>query len=454
MRVSLILILFMSRAAVAGAQTIERPQPFDSAERILAVTPALAARLGLQPPTWPARGDYREARLYAVDPGGGFVLVVQQPSGALERFSLTGAELMALRSAIDAGMNATGRPSAESANDVVSEPAGNAFSRHQTALAATLYAPLAASLANDGSVAGAVYLLVTGGTFFASYAATQSAPFTRAQSALAADLGFAAAANGFLVGYAATGGAEKGVRAIAFGSAIVGTIAGATLGQSLSDAEAHAAYLGIESSSAIAVAAASAAGSPGRGMAAAVAAASPIGYLLGVQYPRRAGYHVTAGDVQAVGTAGLIGTLAGGAMVSGIHSPTRRQYAAFLAPGFLAGALVGDRVFARRLDLRESQAGILNVGAAAGALVGAAVPVIAGSHSSPATLGAGTVGAILGAGIMTSSFASPDVSSHGPSHFRSGRIQRAGVHLGVESMSLAAALMGVPGRHVLARLTF
>lgn len=161
MRLPLVLILLSTCAAAIGAQTIERP--------------------------WPARGDYREARLYAIEPGGGFVLVVQQVSGVLERFTLTETERATLRAAVDAGMSATGRPSAESASDLVSEPAGNAFARHQTALAATIYAPLAASLADDGSVAGATYLLVTGGTFFASYAATQSMPFTRAQSALAAD---------------------------------------------------------------------------------------------------------------------------------------------------------------------------------------------------------------------------------------------------------------------------
>ena len=455
MRLSLFLILLASCAPALGAQTIERPQPFDSAQRILAVTPALAERLRLQAPTWPASGDYREARLYAVEPGGGFVLVVQQASGALERFLLTDAERAALRSAIDAGMSATGRPSAESASDIVSEPAGNAFARHQTALAATIYAPLAASLADDGSVAGALYLLVTGGTFFASYAATQSMPFTRAQSALAADLGFAAAADGFLLGYAATGGTDKGVRAATFGSAIAGTIAGATLGQSLSDAEAHGAYLGIEFSSAAAVAVASGFGPPGRGTAAAVAAVAPIGYVLGVQYPRHVGYHVTAGDVEAVGTSGLIGTLAAGAFVSRIDAASHRQIAGFLAPGFLVGAVLGDRALARRLDLTESQAGILNVGAAAGGLIGAAIPVIAGSHDASATLGAAAVGALLGVSAITASFTSADLTRlPGTSRFRSSRSESAGLRFAVESSSLVASLIGVPGRHVLARLTF
>jgi hypothetical protein len=457
MRFALFSVLLTISAGALGAQTIERPQPFDSAQRIVAVTPALAERLHLQAPTWPASGDYREVRLYSVEPGGGFVLVVQRASGALERFSINDGERVALRSAIDAGMSTTGRPSAESANDIISEPAGNAFARHQTLLAAVLYAPLAASVADNGSVAGSLYLLVTGGTFFASYAATQSMPFTRAQSALAADLGFASAADGLLIGYAATGNADKGVRAGAFAAAVIGTIAGATAGQSLSDAEAHAAFLGIESSAAATVAAAAGFGAPGRGAAAAVALAAPLGYALGVQYPRHVGYHVTAGDVEAVGTAGLIGTLAAGAAVAQIDKPSSRQVAAFLAPGFLVGAFLGDRGIARRLDLSEAQAGILNVGAGAGALIGASIPLIGNSHSTSATLSAAAVGAIVGVSGIAASFNSADKSGpsspSSPGRFRS-RHSDAGPRLTVGSTSLVAALAGVPGRHVLARLIF
>jgi len=455
MQFRLFVVLITTCSALVGAQTIERPQPFDSAQRIVAVTPALAERLRLQAPAWPVRGDYREARLYAVEPAGGFVLVVQQASGVLERYSLTDAERLLLRSAIDAAMIASGRPSAESANDVVSEPAGSAFARHQTLLAATIYAPLAASIADDGRVAGALYLLVTGGTFFASYGAVQSMPFTRAQAALAADLGLAAAADGLLVGYAATGQADRGVRGITFASAVVGTIAGATLGQSLSDAEAHAAYLGIEMSSAATVGGASAFGEPIRGTAAAVAALTPIGYYLGVQYPRRVGYHVTSGDVQAVGTAGLIGTLVASALVTQIDQPSHRQYAALLAPGFLAGAFLGDRVFARPVDLSESQASILNISAAAGALIGAAIPIVAGSDNGAAALSGAAIGAVLGASAMTASFNFGDApSSRSERRLRSFGARSTGAHLELVSTSLAVALAGVPGRHVLARLTF
>ncbi len=107
-------------------------------------------------------GLYREARLYSIEPGGQFVLVVQLPSGALQRFPLSAAERGSLGLAIDAAMRAAGRPSAEAMSDFVSEPAGNAFARHQTFLAAAVYGPLAASLADDGAAAGGIYLATTG----------------------------------------------------------------------------------------------------------------------------------------------------------------------------------------------------------------------------------------------------------------------------------------------------
>src|SRR4051812_20384178 len=85
------------RAAVVGvvlaarhlsAQVVETPVPFDTAGRVTAVTPALAERLHLGTPGWPVTGTYREVRLFAVQPAGGYVLVIQREGGALERTSI------------------------------------------------------------------------------------------------------------------------------------------------------------------------------------------------------------------------------------------------------------------------------------------------------------------------------------------------------------------------------
>lgn len=453
MRLPLFPLLIASCAGALGAQTIERPQPFDSAQRVFAVTPGLAQRLNLIPPTWPARGEYREARLYSVEPGGGFVLVVEQPSGVLARFTLTDAQRLALRTAIDAGMSVSGRPSAEAATDIVSEPAGNAFARRQTTLAALIYGPLAASLSEDAPAAGALYLAVTGGTFFASYGAVQSMRFTRAQSSLAADLGLTGAADGWLLGYAVSGNSDRAVRATALVSGVAGTIAGASLAERLSDAEAHAAYRGIQSAAGVALTAASALALSNTATAASVALVTPLGYVVGVRYPRRAAYKVTAGDVDAVGTSGFVGALLGAAALG--NDARGRTIAGVLASGFILGEVTGDLLLARQYDLTEAQANLLNIGAGAGALVGVALPVLASSDNETFITGAAATGAILGMSVIAGTFnpRHENGASDALRHDSSGSAAR-GFRLTFAASSLVTALAGVPGHHVLARLTF
>jgi hypothetical protein len=455
MRTSIASLLFLA-SSVAAAQSTETPIPFDSAQRVIAVTPAVATRLQLAAPTWPVTGLYREARLYSIDPGGQFVLVVQLPSGALQRFPLTAAERSSLGFAIDAAMRAAGRPSAEAMPEVVSEPAGNAFARHQTFLAASVYGPLAASLADDGAAAGGIYLATTGLAFFISYGSAQSVPFTRAQSDLAGSLGLASAAGGILLGYSVTGNADKGIRALALGSAIAGTAAGVALGERLSDAEAHAAMLGIEAASATAVTATGLAGADPRSMALAAGLAEGVGYSVGVHYPRRASYTVTAGDVEATSTAGLVGILAGGAAVASIDHPSRAQYAGFLGGGYLTGLALGDLSIARRFDLTQAQANVVNVGAIAGALLGLAVPVLAGGSDNGVPYAVAAGGATLGMAAIASTFpkAGARTSSSGGTIERRSRVGGSGPRFSITPSGLAGFLTGAPGHHVLARLVF
>jgi hypothetical protein len=450
-----IIALSFAAASVAAAQSTESPIPFDSAQRVIAVTPAVAARLQLSSPFWPVAGEYREARLYSIDPGGGFVLVVQLSSGALQRFPLTADERHSLGFAIDAAMRASGRPSAEAMSEFVSEPAGNAFARHQTFLAAVVYAPLAASLADDGAAAGGLYLATTGLTFFISYGSAQNTPFTRAQSDLAGSLGLSAAAGGLLVGYSVTGNADKGVRAIALGSAIAGTASGVALGRRLSDAEVHAAALGIETAAVTAVTAAGIVGTDSRSIALAAAIGGSVGYPLGVRYPRRASYTVTAGDVEATSTAGLAGILAGGAVVASLDHPSSAQYATFLGGGYLAGVALGDLTIARRYDLTQAQANVVNVGALAGALLGLAVPVLTDASDSPLPYAVAAGGAVLGMAAIASTF--PKAGSRlalGQASARGYQPAKRGVHFAFTPGGLAGVVSKAPGRHVLARLTF
>jgi len=442
------LVLAFSR--VVSAQTIETPAPFDSAARLFVITPGVATRLGLVAPIWPPSGQYVDARLYSVSPGGGFVLVARSQSGVFERFPLSDAERASLQRVIDAAVLTTGRPGADVGNDV-SEPAGNGFARHLTVLGALAYGPLAASLADDESAAGAAYLTVTGLTFFISYNAGQSGRITRAQSDLASNLGLATAAAGGLLAYSATGNGDKGVRLVALGSGIVGTVAGASLGRPLTDAEAHAAVTGIEATAAAGWAASSALGASSRGIAAAVAGSEMLGYAVGVRYPRRASFRVTAGDMNAVQTAGLVGALYGGAALAAIDDRDARAVGVTMGTSYLAGILVGNYAIARREDLITSEANIATVGALAGGLIGLAIPVLTQSDDTSLIFGAAGFGATLG--MAATLGITKQNRAAGAS--RLGSVGRPGWRVTVPSASALTGLVTrAPGRYPLLRVTF
>jgi hypothetical protein len=446
----LFLGLFLAVTRVATAQTVETPAPFDSAARLFVITPGVATRLGLTLPTWPPAGEYVDARLYSVSPGGGFVLVARTPSGVFQRFTLSEAERATLQRVIDAAVIASGRPGADVGTDV-SEPAGNGFARHLTVLGALAYGPLAASLVDDESGAGAAYLAVTGLTFFISYNAGQSGRITRAQSDLAANMGLAAAAAGGLLGYSATGNGDKGVRLIALGSGIAGTVAGASLGRPLTDAEAHSAVAGIEATAAAGWALSSAVGASSRGIAAAVAGGEALGYAVGVRYPRRASFKVTAGDMNAVQTAGLIGALYGGAALTALDNRGPREIGITMGSSYLAGMLVGNYAIARREDLSTSEANIATVGAIAGGLIGLAVPVLTQSGDNSLAFGAAGFGATLGMAVTLG--ITKENRAGGAS--RLGSLPRSGWRITAPSASALAGLAArAPGRYPLLRVTF
>jgi hypothetical protein len=434
------LCLALAALARAGAQTTETPVPFDSAHRVLVVTPALAERLRLADPAWPVRDEYRDVRLYASSRGG-FVLVALLPTGSLKRYELTEAQRVALGTAIDAAMATSGRPIGQIGAEP-SEPAGNGYARKITVLTALGYAPLAASLSDDATVGGVTYVLTTGAAFFISYGAAQSGQITRAQGDLSANLGVAAAAAGIGAGYAATGNGDRGVRAIGVGAALAGTIAGIGLGQHLTDAEAHSATLGIEGTAASAWAIAAGAGARGRGMAAIVAASEPLGYVLGLQYPRMASYGVTAGDVNAMQTAGLVGAAVGGALIGGGH-PSPRKTGVVLGASYVAGLLVGDAAIARPFDLTTSDANLATVGAVAGGVMGLAIPLIAQTGNGSVISGSAAAGATLGMSLV---FASTNFRRAGeivPATDRSPSSSRLSFGPGLGVLGLAAR---APGR--------
>jgi len=115
------LALHLLAVLPAEAQVRERPVSFDTAGRIMTITPPLAARLGLLPPAWTVTGDYLDARLYSTDDStGSAVLVVRRQQEVLERYPLTAAQRTDLATVI---ARATAQsPDRESVVSAVSEP--------------------------------------------------------------------------------------------------------------------------------------------------------------------------------------------------------------------------------------------------------------------------------------------------------------------------------------------
>ncbi len=451
MRAALVLCLALGGASALRAQTIETPVPYDSAHRVLVVTPLLAERLHLADPTWPVRGDFRDVRLYSASHGG-FVLVALLPNGALQRYELTDTQRAALGAAIDVAMLASGRPMGQAGSEP-SEPAGNGYARHIALLAASIYGPLAASLSDDASVGGAAYVLTTGGAFFISYDAAQSGQVTRAQGDLSANLGVAAGAAALGVGYAATGNADKGVRAGTLGAALVGTIAGVPLARHLTDAEAHGVTVGIEGTAATVWAVASGVGARDRTVAAVVAASAPVGALMGVRYPRVASYDVTAGDLNAMQTAGLVGGLVGGAVIARRHGPSvgARETGVTIGASYVGGLLVGDLAIARPFDLTTADANLATIGAFAGGIMGLAVPLAMRSGNGSLAFGCAGGGAAIGMSLVfgTTDFRRADTPESGT--LRGRDVSRLEIGPGLGALGLLAR---TPGRYPVVRFTF
>jgi hypothetical protein len=311
-----------------------------------------------------------------------------------------------------------------------------------------IYAPVAASLASGPSGAGALYLLVTGGTFFVSYGAAQSGRITRAQSDLAANLGLAMGLAGWGAGYAATGNADKGVRAAALGSALVGTISGASLGRRMTDAAAQGAMAGMETVAAATWAVSSAAGAGVRASSGLAAASEIVGFPLGVAYPRRASYRVTAGDVNALQTGALVGVLYGAAIAG--KDPHARELGVTLGSAYVAGALLSDVAIVRPFDLTTAEANIGTIGAIAGGLMGLAIPVLAESDDNALVFGSAGVGATLGFSAALS-IAKP---LHAPITRVSAGGRRSRVQVQATAPWLAGLLQRRPGTYPFLRVAF
>ena len=455
--------VFAARAATAQTET---QVSFDLAGRINALTPPLVDRLGLSGPEWPVTGQFERARLFEIS-GGGFVVVVERRAGVVERIPLTGEQAGALRSAVAARATGGGKGRVGAQTSVISEPAGSAFVRNQTALGTTLYGISAATMVSgensDGSTELVVYSLVAGGTTFAALARRRAnPPITVAQNKLSTSMALGGGALGaavpFILG-ADDGSAYGG--GVFFGS-IGGTILGLGLGRRMTDAEAAASGLGAMLATGTAFGVMAASGlledksDDEMKLPIAVAAASMIGgFAAGPRYPRRARYNVTSGDVGAVGTSTALGLAAAG--IPFIDGGNDEQTVAMaLTGGMLAGALLGDRWLARTRDHTEGEARLLGTGVGAGALLFGGLA--SSGEASPRVGYAMTVaGGILGF-IATEAFLDPAregeirEASRRPLPTRTGSVR--GVTIDVDPVGAAFALSRQSGTFSVVRMTF
>ena len=462
---SLVLLSFLVSAPAASAQVTETPIAFDSAGKVRTLTPSLVQRFDLKPPAWPVFGDFREARLYAVS-SGGRVLVVDRPTGAVERYPLSDEVVTSLQQAIDASMTVRGRTVSEERADIVSQPANRAFVRNQMLLTWLVYSPLLAAVTQDDKAAAATFLLGTGASYFITTAISRKGPITRAQNHLATDgaLRGAVAASGLY--YAMTGEesndvageSENDVRArsfVGFAGAVGGSIAGYQFGKQLTDSEAWSAtaFSNFAAATSLGLIGMTASDSSnGRLLTAVTVGAGLAGYVWGPNYPRRSSYTVTRGDVQMLNVGALLGVAAGLTPVVG--GDNWRLGFGVTTAGMLGGIALADRFWVRRFDHSASDASQVYLGMVAGGLIGAGGLVLASADDPNAILGTVTATMLAGAIAGQKLAAPPRAGGTRLGQVRWMDERMGGLKLSVDPSALAMAASKVPGQHALLRLTF
>jgi hypothetical protein len=450
-----VVLLGVSRVE---AQVTETPVTFDSSGRVPAITPALAERLRLGRPAWPVTGEFERARLFRTSDGA-YVLVVERRTKSLDRYTLSETQAAELRLAVQAPLRAGARAGLGEQTDVASEPAGNAFARHQALLGLFIYGPTAAgALTEDAALGTATSLIVGGGTFFAAMMRRQAnPPITTAQNNLSTWAALDGGALGGALAYVA--GVDDGHAAsgAVFLGSVGGTLAGLGFGKRMTDAEAAASSFGGNALAAtsigvMGVTGALDAGDDGKAQVALASTALVAGYAVGPMYPRRAGYTVTAGDVNALFWTSLLGVATAYIPFADESSHDSKTLSAALTTGLVGGIVLGDRLLARPYDHTRSEAWLLASGMGAGALIGGGLA--AGSSASEQTAySMGVAGAILGAVATEGFFRSSPRSLGYRSPVRSeGGTRRVGVS--VNPMGLAFAAGRRPGRFSIVRVTF
>ena len=446
-------------AAGLGAQAVETPEPFDSAGRVMVITPTLAADLALRPPAWRIAGDYVGARLFRLNDSS-FVIAVERRGGAIERYSITAPDRAYLRERTRVLPPTFGERVGEQVGEVARETAEgvrtaftergvrNAFIRNQTLLGLGVYAPsFAYAVTNDDAGRVASWLLVAGGTYFGAATLTREMAINESQNRLATDLALRTAAGAFGLTYAFD--ARNDVRAASiFLGGIGGTAAGLYLGRNLTPAQIEAGSFASNAAALTTLGAMLATGALDGGERkretfGAMVGAAAIGYPLSIVYPKRASYNVTAGDINTLWATGALGVMTAGLFVLDEDIDAEVGWPVLTA-GFLGGLVAGDRLLVKRFDHTRSEAVLVNLGAAAGALMGAGVFVLVDNdrNSDELALSLATLGGI--GGIAATEYVLATRADAG----------RLGARLQFNPAGLAMAAGRVRGQHAVLRFEF
>lgn len=451
----------MARPAPLAAQVVERPVAFDAAGRVMAITPDMAARLRLVPPAWRITGDFVDARLYDLGDGG-FLLAVRRRNDVVERYSLTReerAELASRVATLPANYELTALP-----GRVTERVTRNAFVRNQTLLGLGLYAPsFAYAVSNNDAGRIASYLLAAGATFFTAAEVARQIPIDDSQNRLATQLAIHGGAAGYGVTYALDAGSDGRAAGVLFGG-LAGTGLGLALGQGMTGGQVAATTFSAEVTTLLAAAFAIANGptyAPGggdeilgwdvpgeytRGEVAAMVGAGLVGYPLGALWARSAPYHITAGDVAVLWPSAAVGALAGYTMLGvGDTRPEARALAAGV--GGLGGLVLGDYFLVQQYDHSRTDAGLVSLGAGAGALMGAGVARLIDSDGSsrPVLTSLLAIGGATGLLVTERLVNTPREGAARQTGARRWELSPAG---------LAMTAGGVPGRHSLLTVRF
>jgi hypothetical protein len=466
-RLLLPLFLLLTAAVRVDAQAVEVREPFDSAGRVMEVTPLLAAQLQLTPPAWRITGDYIAARLFATGEAG-YVIVVERRDGVSERYAITRQDREYLRARtatlppglVEEQLNrvttgvTTGITAAR--EEVVRAVRNDQFVLHQGLLALTVYGPsFAYALSNETPGRVAAYVLGAGGTFYAATQLARDRTITGPQNILATHTALHGAGIGLGLAYGAD--ANSNIQGLAtFMGGVGGTALALTAGPRLRTADVAGAVFGADASLLMTYLLLRAGHDPDKDFptrteAAFLAAGTAVGYPLGMQYARMANYNVTPGDVGVLWTTGAVGALAAGTIAKSLtdddgDNGRRTTVYSSAAAGFLLGAAAGDVLLVRRFDHTGYEAGLLALGAGGGALMGAGAYTLfddnrTGEEVEPYV--AATAGAILGL-ALAEAFLPPGGDA--------GRQAKARVEVNPLGVALAASRS--PGHHSFVRITF